>query len=952
MNANKKSRLLADTQCDIRFDDHSCALYATDASIYQIRPFGVAFPKSAQEISALVRAASAESLPLVPRGAGTGLAGGAIGQGLVLDLSLHHRRISNLNVEARSVRVGAGVVLDDLNAYLRPHGLAFGPDVATSSRATFGGMIGNNSSGARCPIYGTTIDHVRSTELVLPDGRIVDTGPDSPATRDLLARIMRLVDAQAPRIRERFHDGINKRWTGYGLDRLLRAPNDFTRLVGASEGTLGTVVSAELNLVPLPKAKGLGLVFFASVMEAMQATVELMDLRPAAIEHIDDVLFNQTRGQLPFKAARDLMQLDDLPCKSILIVEFYEDNTDAVEEKFALLEQKRLGLRKLMCRNDADINHVWNMRKAGLSLLSGCKGRAKPVTGIEDAAVPVENLPGFVQGLYDIFQPLGLDGSFYGHAASGLLHVRPVIDLHTPEGLALFHQVAEEFSALTRKYRGSLAAEHGVGICRSEFMLEQVGPELLGLMREIKRIVDPKNLMNPGKIFPEPGYRIDTHLRQAPDRPIQLGFEPVLAFAARDESFIGNLEQCNGCGGCRKSVPTMCPTYIATGEDLMSTRGRANTIRAVLEGRVDGSSPPLDAPALHEALASCLSCKACTTECPSNVNMALLKAELLHAAHRKHGTPLAARMVARVDRLGVMGSFFPALSNRVLQSRIARRVLEAVVGFARERPLPPYAEKRFDHWFAREHRAPGTAPRGRVVLWDDCFVRHNEPNIGRAAVRVLEAAGFEVVLPKERACCGRPAFSTGCLDVAKAMGQRNLDRFGFGDEVIVFLEPSCYSMFKEDYIELGLEGARAMAKKVALFDHFVEDLLRREPDALPLGPGVARAAIHAHCHAKALESTAPLAQLARRVPGAEVSLLNTGCCGMAGSFGAMKAKYDLSLRVAEPLRNQVEALPPDATVIASGTSCRHQIEHTTGRRALHMAEYLAAALPAPADMVP
>lgn len=947
MQANRKSRLLADTQCDIRFDDLSCALYATDASIYQIRPFGVAFPKDAKEVSALVRASAAESLPLIPRGAGTGLAGGAIGQGLVMDLSLHHRAITDLNIDARTVRVGAGVVLDDLNTFLRPHGLAFGPDVATSSRATFGGMIGNNSSGARCPLYGTTIDHIRSTELVLPDGRIVDTGPDSPAVRELLARIMRRVEMQSPRIRERFHDRINKRWTGYGLDRLLRAPNDFTRLVGASEGTLGTIVSAELNLVPLPRAKALGLVFFASVTEAMQATVELMDLKPAAIEHIDDVLFNQTRGQLPFKAARALMALDELPCKSILIVEFYEENADAVEAKLALLDQKRIGLRKLMCRKDADINHVWNMRKAGLSLLSGCKGRAKPVTGIEDAAVPVENLPGFVQGLYDIFKPLGLDGSFYGHAASGLLHVRPVIDLHTLDGLKLFRQVAEEFSALTRKYEGSLSAEHGVGICRSEFMLEQVGPDLLGLMREIKHIVDPKNVMNPGKIFPEPRYRIDTNLRQAPDRPININFEPVLAFAARDESFVGNLEQCNGCGGCRKSVPTMCPTFVATGEDLMSTRGRANTIRAVLEGRVDQSSPALNAPALHEALSSCLSCKACTTECPSNVNMALLKAELLHAAHRAHGTPLAARLVSRVDLLGRMGSLFPNLSNRVLAANAMRRVLEWTVGFARQRPLPPYAPQRFDTWFAKTHRAPDTAPRGRVVLWDDCFVRHNEPGIGQAAVRVLEAAGFEVVLPTDRACCGRPAFSTGCLDTAKAMGQRNLDRFGFGDETIVFLEPSCYSMFKEDYIELKLEGAQAMAKKVMLFEHFMEELLAREPEALAFGPGPGHAAIHAHCHTKALTGTAPLVQLARRVPGSEITLLNTGCCGMAGSFGAMKSKYELSLKVAEPLRSQVDALPEDATVIASGTSCRHQLEHTTGRHALHMAEYLSAALALP-----
>lgn len=942
MKALTKSRLLADAPCEIRLDDHTRALYATDASIYQIQPFGVAFPKNATEISALVRAAASESLPLVPRGAGTGLAGGAIGEGLVLDLSLHHREISQLNVEARTVRAGAGVVLDDLNAFLKPHGLSFGPDVATSSRATIGGMIGNNSSGARCPIYGTTIDHVRGVEFVLPDGRIIQTGRDASDYRDTLARIESLIAAQAPRIREQFHDRINKRWTGYGLDRWLRAPGDFTRLVGASEGTLGIIVSAELNLVPLPKAKGLGLVFFASVAEAMQATVELMDLKPAAIEHIDDVLFDQTRGQLPFRAARDLMRLDELPCKSILIVEFYEETTAEVEAKFALLDKKNIGLRKLMCLRDADINHVWNMRKAGLSLLSGCKGRAKPVTGIEDAAVPVENLPGFVEGLYKIFRPLGLDGSFYGHAASGLLHVRPVIDLHTPDGLKLFRQVSEEFSALTKKYQGSLAAEHGVGICRSEFMEEQIGPELLALMREIKGIVDPKGLMNPGKIFPDARYRIDTNLREAPGDEIPTPFTPVLAYAQRDESFLGNLEQCNGCGGCRKSVPTMCPTYLVTGEESLSTRGRANTIRAALEGRVDAEADALASPALHAALSSCLACKACTTECPSNVNMALLKAEILHATHKKHGIPLAARIVSRVDLLGRMGSLMPGLANAFLQAAPARWILEKAVGFARERPLPPYAAQRFDAWFAR-HTPPSAAPRGKVILWDDCFVRHNEPHIGHAAVRVLEAAGFAVDLVQRRACCGRPAFSTGCLDTAAEMGRQNLALLTGGDAPIIFLEPSCYTMFREDYIELKLDGAREVSKRAMLFESFIENLLAREPGALPLR-GDGRVAIHAHCHTKASVGAAPLASLAGRVPGAQVSLLNTGCCGMAGSFGAMKEKYALSLAVAEPLRAQVEALPADAAVLASGTSCRHQIAHTTGRHALHMAEFLAKSL--------
>jgi FAD/FMN-containing dehydrogenase/Fe-S oxidoreductase len=949
MTPSQQQRALAATDCEVRGDNLTRQLYATDASHYQIVPLAVAFPRNAGQASAVIRAAADAGVPVIPRGAGTGLTGGAIGDGLVVEFARFNRQITELDRERRTVRVGAGVVLDTLNEFLRPRGLRFGPDVATSSRATLGGMIANNSSGSHVPYYGVTADHVVSLELVLADGRVTHVGAGHEglaAERRITEEIVR---PHAAAIAERMPPDLLKRWPGFGLDRFLREPENFSHVLAGSEGTLAAIVSAEVKLVPVPREKGVGLVFFASVAEAMQATVELLDLQPAAIEHVDRVLFDQTKGQLAFRAARDLLELDTRPCEAILIVEFFDDH---VSERLVALAQKRLGLRTLLLKTAAEANHVWNMRKAGLALLTGCAGDAKPVTGIEDAAVRPRQLPAYVAGLQAILQPLGLRACFYGHAAAGLLHVRPVLDLHAAEDLRKFRQVMNEVSALVRQFQGSLAAEHGVGIARTEFLPEHLG-ELLGVMREIKRLLDPRDVFNPGKLFDAARFKCDRDLRFAPGpagrAELKLPFAPVLAFAAKDGSFIRNLEQCNGCGGCRKESPTMCPTFLVTGEEIMSTRGRANAIRGALELRVAGD--PLRAAELDAALGNCLECKACTTECPSNVNLALLKAELLHARWRRDGLPLRERLLSHVDLLGRLGCLAPDLANAALQWPWLRRLMERALGLAARRPLPAYAAERFDVWFA-QRPSPATTPRGPVILWDDTFVRYHEPHIGRAAVSVLEAAGFAVRLLRGRKCCGRPAFSQGHLDEAARLGAHNLRLLtaaasaGTPDATapILFLEPSCYSMFVEDYRELKLPGAGRVAERCFLFEQFLEGVLAREPDALRFRPAAAPVAIHAHCHAKALLNPAFLARLARRLPGREVTLLDTGCCGMAGAFGALAAKYDLSVQVAEPLVAQIRQQPADAVVVASGTSCRHQIEHLTPARPRHMAEVLAAAL--------
>ncbi len=942
MTPTQHQATLAAANCQVAFDNLTRQLYATDASHYQVEPLAVAFPRNAFEASSMIVAAGHAGVSIIPRGAGTGLVGGAIGEGVVVDFSRYNREISDFNLERRTVRVGPGVILDQFNNYLRPSGFCFGPDVATSSRATLGGMIANNSSGARSMVYGTTADHVVELEIVLGDGRVVKVGPEQDTLQGERAMLEDMAMLNGLQIAERFLPGLVKRWPGYALDRVAREPGNLLNVLIGSEGTLAAITGAEVRIVPTPDEIGLGLIFFNSTAEAMQATLELSDLKPVAVEHIDRLLLDQTRGQREFEGARHLLDLDAHPCESVLAIEFYAD----VDDQVAALQKKRFGVRKKILQTLAEINQFWALRKAGLSLLTGCKGQAKPVTCIEDTAVRPKDLPAYYEGLQSVMRRLGLRASFYGHAASGLLHVRPVLDLHSAEDLKKFRKVTEEVAALVRQFKGSFAAEHGVGIARTEFLKEQVGEDLYALMKQIKKSFDPHNVFNPGKIISDGRYKLDTRLRHGlPGHELKLPFQPVLAFTGRDGSFIHNLEQCNGCGGCRKETPTMCPTFIATGEEVMSTRGRANVIRAVLEFRGIKESDALRSEELEAALSNCLSCKACATECPTNVNMALLKAELQHARIRQHGLTVTERLFSSVDYLCRMGCKMPGLANALIDSYLIRRWIAKPLGISPKRPLPPYAKVRFDRWFDERMRRK-RAWRGRVILWDDTFVRYHEPQVGIAAVKVLESAGFEVVLPVGRECCGRPAFSQGNLDEAMRLGNHNIALLGSSGDTtpILFLEPSCYSMFAEDYREMNLPGADQVAARCYLFEAFMDEYLRQEPAALRFGVEQVNLAIQPHCHAKALTGAAFMHRLAVRLPDRKVTYLDAGCCGMAGAFGMLESKYDLSVRVAEPLIEKVRGLPYGTIIVASGASCRQQINHLASVRPKHMAEVLADAL--------
>lgn len=935
-------RALEATGCEVRTDMLTRCLYAVDASIYRVEPAAVAFPRSAVEAARLLLAAAENGVEITPRGAGTGLAGGAIGSGLVVDFARHNRRVSDFDAERRTVRVGAGVVLDQLNNELARHGVWFGPDVATSSRATLGGMIANNSSGAHAPVYGTTADHVAALEVVLTDGTVAVVGNDGSGLPGIREAADGIVAEYADAIAERLPEGLVKRWPGYGLDRALRSPGDLTQLLAGSEGTLAGISSAIVRVVPRPRDRFLGILFFESVTEALQATVELADLGAAAIEHLDRSLLDQTAGRRAFAAARALLRLDEAPCDALLLVEFFEDGGAGLAE----LDRRGVGVRRLLCRDPAEQELAWGLRRAGLSLLTSRAGAAKPWGFIEDVCVRPEQLPEYVAGLKEILEPLGLEASFYGHAASGELHVRPVLDLHRADDITKLRQVADQVSDLCRSFSGSLTAEHGVGLARTEYVEAHLGPRLLEANQRIKTLFDPNGVMNPGKIVDNGRYRIDRDLRLGESSEIVLPFEQAFAWIGRDDGFVANLEQCNGCGGCRKAAATMCPTFVISGDESLSTRGRANTIRAALEGRFDAPSP-LVAAELSEVLSSCLSCKACVTECPSNVDMARLKAELIHARHRERGARLIDRLISAADLLGRIGTLIPGPANAMLGWRPLRRMVERVLGLDADAPVPPFARQRFDRWFRRRKPTPDGG-RGRVILWDDTWVRYHEPSVGRSAVAILEAVGLEVVLVEDRVCCGRPAASRGLLDNVRRAAEHNLALLRGTSEPIIFLEPSCWSIFVDEYRQLGIAGADDVANRCVLFEDFVAGLYE-DGSLMPVMTGsVEEVAVHAHCHSKAFTDSKNVFALLERLPGASPRWLDTGCCGMAGAFGMLKDHRELSHRVAEPLVAAIEALPRETVVVASGTSCRHQIADLTDVRPLHLAELLAGCLRDPA----
>ncbi len=939
-------------------------LYSTDASLYKVDPLGVFLPRTAADVAAAVRVAAELGVPVLPRGAATSLSGQTVGPALVIDVSKALNRIGVVDRDAMTVRVEPGVVLDHLNAHLRPLGLMFGPDVSTGDRATIGGMIGNNSAGARSLRYGKTVDHVRAVEVVLSDGTPATLGPVEPealdavcARPDLVGRVHRAVrdtvathrDAIAARFPR-----ILRRVSGYNLDEFVpglpvRAEGwvddpwrfNLAKLIVGSEGTLATVTAAELKVVPLPKAIGLVVLSFATIPAALERLAEIVATGPVAVEMLDRMILDLA-GSNPLYAKK-LTFAEGKPA-AVLAAQFYADSADELAARADDLARKFegrpgvLSVRKTL--SDAGNDDFWKVRKAGFSLLMAMVGDAKPVAFVEDTAVSPDRLPEFYERFFEIVGRQGVQAACYGHADVGCLHIRPILNVKTEQGVESLRTIAREVADLVAEFGGAMSGEHGDGLARSIWNARLFGPEVYSAFETVKHAFDPNNLMNPGKVVasPDPG----DNLRIGPDyHPVEP--ESTVFDFDNQGGFARAVEMCSGVGACRKTTTgTMCPSYMVTRDEADTTRGRANALRLVMTGELQGG---WSNETLHEALDLCLQCKACKSECPSNVDMAKLKAEVLHQRYRGQAVPLGSLLMAHIYQLNPMGSATAPLANWASRQPAFRWLQEKVLGVDRRRILPSFDSNHLRKWYKIHKPDPRAGQRGAVVLLDDCFTTYNSPEIGRAAVKVLEASGYRVELAG-LPCCGRPAISKGLLTLGRDLARENVRRLiGRAREgvPIVGCEPSCLLTLVDEYRDFRLgPDADRVAAAAQLVDAFIADRTR-VPD-LPLSPCEGQVLLHGHCQQKALTGTAGTVAALKRVPGLEVKELDSGCCGMAGSFGYELGHYEVSKALAERVILPAVAANPAARLVAPGFSCRSQVHGLAGIDALHPIQILAERL--------
>jgi FAD/FMN-containing dehydrogenase/Fe-S oxidoreductase len=943
---------------EVRFDALSRALYSTDASVYQIQPAGVVIPKSREDLRRVVVTCRKHRCSITMRGGGTSQAGQAIGAGVVVDTSKYFNRVLEVNVHERWARLEPGIVLDDLNAALAPHKLRFAPDISSASRATVGGMLANNSAGARSVVYGKTIDHVIDLHVLLSDGsliwcRALDTAElESESTGDTLEaacyrEVRRLAAEHAGEIARRYPKVV-RRVGGYNLDEFVdpARPFNLAKIIVGSEGTLGIVVEARVGLVPLPAAKAVLAIQFDDLLDALGATPAILRHGPSAVEAMDAFILNHTKMNADLHRLRETFVTGE-PA-GLLCVEFYGDDTPSLVARIEALEadlrRQGMAVRCYRAIEPAAQQAIWHVREAALGLSMSMKGDAKALSFVEDAAVPPERLREYIRDLLALVARHGTVAGVYAHASVGCLHVRPVIDLKTDAGVRTFESIASGTADLVLSYGGALSGEHGDGLVRSPFMERMFGTELYGAFRQIKRTFDPDGIFNPGKIVEAPP--IATNLRYGGGYRTEavatvFDYEPDGGFAAA-------VEMCSGLGACRKrQAGTMCPSFMATREEAHSTRGRANALRLALAGQLGQAG--LADEGVREVLDLCLECRACKSECPVGVDVARMKGEFLSAYHRSHGTPLQARALGNVDRLAVWGSRFAPVSNAIARSAVGRAINERLLGLDRRR-VPPAFARRTLRSLVGSGRSPARIERSTaqsVTLFVDTFTNHFHPRIGLAAIDVIERAGFGVALAPN-VCCGRPLISQGLLSEARERARENTRRLHAGaeaDGTLIVLEPSCLSAIREDAPDLlsGEERRRAqvIAGRARLLEPWLEDEWRAGRANLPLNAGPPSVVVHGHCHQKAMGDLAKAKALLGRIPGAAVSDPDAGCCGMAGSFGYVKSHFAVSQAIGERrLLPAARALGPGAVLVASGTSCRQQIADFTGVRALHAAELL------------
>ncbi len=967
---------------EVRFGRHDRGLYATDASMYQVEPLGVVIPRSRDDLLRVMRFAAERGLPILPRGGGSSLAGQTVNRALVIDCSVYLDGLLEVDVAGRCCWVEPGLILDHLNRRLADRGtdLMFGPDVATSRHANLGGMIGNNSAGAHSILYGMTVDNLLALDVILADGtpaRFEAGASDAdPRVAELTRRVADVLQRHADEIRRRFPK-IVRRASGYNLDRLLAqyenggaAAMNLAHLCCGSEGTLALTSAAKLKLVDAPRRVGLAVVGFPSLQAALAAVNPILTTQPAAVELIDAMVMQTAR--LNRQHAADLEFIESLaaddgsPVQAALYVEYFADTDEALRERFELLRrtqpvpQRHLTDRKEMLR-------AWALRKAAEPLLHAVPGLRKPITFVEDTAVDPRRLPEFVQAFDAIVKAHGTEAAYYAHASVGCLHIRPLLAPSDPEDRQRLQRIGEAVTDLVREFGGALSGEHGDGRVRSPLLERFFGRDICGAFAEIKRIFDPRNLLNPGNITaPAP---LLTHLRVTPASADDAAAIPATAeltfpdfeprFDYSDQhGFAGAVQQCNGAGVCRKrDEGTMCPSYQATLDERHSTRGRGNALRLTITGQFNGGrlddSIWNDAETL-ETLDLCLSCKACKAECPSNVDIARLKAEYHNRRHETLGrVPLKHRLIGQTRTLSRLASAVPGLANFFARSAPVRALLQRFGDIDRRRELPLFRRSLY-HWWRKNRSADAAdADAPSVVLFADCFTTYNEPHIGVAAIELLEAFGYRVLLPQV-GCCGRTYISVGMLDQAIPVVERTyaqLQHFIEADNcrALLFCEPSCAASFRDDLLSLKCKTDVKLRKRAAEKAMLVEEFLGVHWESHPRRPDFARprgaVKLHAHCHQKAVLDRVSATALPQRLFDERLMLLDTGCCGMAGAFGYRAGHYGLSHAIGElGVFPAARSLGPDDVLLATGTSCRHQIREGAGVQAQHPVELLRALL--------
>ena len=927
------TRLQKEVDGEVLFDAASRGRYATDASIYQVMPLGVVVPRSEEAARAAIAIAAEEGIPLLPRGAGSSQCGQTVGEALVIDHSKHLNRIIEIS-DSHAV-VQPGVVLDSLNAALRAKGLWFPVDVSTSAQATLGGMAGNNSCGSRSIAYGNMVHNVLAIEAVTAGGERWTFGPMEHATgpaeyRNFITRLRALYERDKEEIEARFPKLLRK-VAGYNLDHLGPPHANAAHLLVGSEGTLAWSERIHLKLSRIPPARALGVCHFPKFYTAMDLAQHIVKLGPSAVELVDRTMIGLARDIAAFRKTVDAVIRGDPD--AILLVEFSGEEFSEQAKKLKSLVQlmSDLGLPGSVVEiTDArQQKELWEVRKAGLNIMMSMKGDGKPVSFIEDCAVPLEHLAEYTERLTRVFEKHGTRGTWYAHASVGTLHVRPVLDMRRG-GAQKMRAIAEEACAMVKQYKGAYSGEHGDGLVRSEWIAPFFGPRLTASLAEIKSWLDPKGLMNPGKIVNPPKMDDQSLFRFKP------GYEVISLKNSLDWGEWGGfdkaVEMCNNNGHCRKfDAGTMCPSYRATMDEVHVTRGRANTLRLALSNQI-----PMDA--AKEALDLCVSCKGCKRECPTGVDMARMKIEYLAQYKAKHGFTLRDRAIGHLPRYAAAAAAVAPFTNMI------SRLMKPLLGFSSKRQLPRWRRNRF------VERAWAKSGERELLLFVDTFNRYFEPENARAAIRVLQAAGYRVHIAEPLGsgrplCCGRTFLAVGMVEEAKREAQRVIDAlhtWAARGIPIVGLEPSCLLTLRDEYAVL-LPGTEALAKNAFLFEEF----LARDPGRLKLNSIDQELLLHGHCHQKAFDAMPAVQQVLGMIPGVKLSMVETSCCGMAGSFGYEAEHYDVSMKMAElSLLPAIKKSPRETLIVADGTSCRQQVAHGAGREALHVARVLERALSA------